>query len=100
MAMALRLTKADGSVVIVGARKDNVPSKRATKGASRTRKYYNGQQALRRVGGISSDVKAIFHGIDNGSTNYDLLCRVVNPSTRTFTDTPTNPGTDLGGKGA
>jgi hypothetical protein len=97
--MALRLTKADGSVVIVGARAHSVPAKRSTKGTP-TLKQYNIRQALRRVGGVSNDTNAIFHGIDNGTTNYDLLCRVVNPSTRTFTDSPDNPGTDLGGRGA
>jgi hypothetical protein len=97
--MALRITKADGTVVIVGAAKDSVPAKRATKG-NRSRKVYNMRQADARVGGTTNITRAIYHGLDNGTTNYAALCRTVDPRTRSFTLSPSNPGTDLGGRGA
>lgn len=100
----MRIRLSDGTIV---GSDSTIPSKRTTKNGSGRggRRAYNQQQVLLRAGGTTNITRAIYHGADPHNedgvinTNYAPLCRVVNPRTKTFTDTPSNPGTDLGGKG-
>ena len=95
----IRIKLSDGTVIEHDVEL-RIPSKRQIKNKSGRagRRAYNTQVSIKSVGGIKDETKAIYHGYENGTTNYDELCVVVNNKERTYTDSPGINVRSAGGK--